>query len=116
MNHLLAKLYVYDEIVINGPDLNTAKLAELIKAKEHSLWKNPAKVDETYKVHLRVSDNNNPLLVQDLAQIHGLAFVATDKDKLHEMVNLVKMARQERMEQTEQMGQLEQMVLKVYRV
>lgn len=86
----LRTLFVHDETAIKGPELNTRILAGLIKEKELLLWSDPKKPGTLYPVHLRVSDNNNPLLVQDLAQLHNLPFVETSKDKLHEMVNLVK--------------------------
>jgi hypothetical protein len=76
-----AKLVVEAESIMNGPDMTTPKLAAEIKAKEISLWgSNPA-------IHKRVADNNNPLLLLDLGNIHGLFFHATDKDELHAMVN-----------------------------
>lgn len=80
---LKAKLIVEDEYVINGPELTTKVLQDAIKAKEASLnWE---------KLYLRVSDNNNPLLLQDLSFLHGLHFTATDKGSLEEMVNLLRM-------------------------
>jgi hypothetical protein len=80
---LKAKLIVLDEYVINGPELTTKVLQDAIKSKEASLgWE---------KLYLRISDNNNPLLLQDLSFLHGLHFTATDKGSLEEMVNLVRL-------------------------
>ena len=75
------KLVIERESVMNGPDMTTPKLAEQIKRDETELWgENPA-------VYKRVADNNNPLLLLDLGNIHGLYFHATSKDELHAMVN-----------------------------
>lgn len=83
-------VFIHDEIGINGPDLTTKVLAELIRTKEKEIWTNPKAPAEILPIFLRVSDNNNPLLNQDLSQLHGLNFLPTDKEKLHEMVNLVR--------------------------
>jgi hypothetical protein len=79
-----ALLIIEDEYVINGPDLTTVILKKDIEEKEKGLW------GETPKVYLRISDNNNPLLLQDLSHLHKLHFVPTDKGSLEEMVNTVK--------------------------
>lgn len=82
---LKGKLMIEDEYVINGPELTTQVLQKEIKAKEATLW------GEGKDAYLRVSDNNNPLLLQDLSYLHELHFVPTDKGRLEEMVNTVKM-------------------------
>ncbi len=38
----------------------------------------------------RIADNSHPLLLNDLLSVHGVPFTATDKAKLHEMVNALK--------------------------
>lgn len=83
-----AKLVILDEFVINGPKLTTKVLEGLIREKEYSLWKKSS----PYK---RISDNNNPLLLQDLAaeRTDGttpIYFQATNKAELKQMVNAVR--------------------------
>lgn len=87
---LRATLFLYDETWMMGPDMTTEKLAAAVKAKELELWGHTVQAGDAPKVELRVSDNSHPLLNNDLSQLHGLNFIATDKEKLHEMVNLVK--------------------------
>lgn len=76
-----AKLVVESESIMNGPDMTTPKLAAEVTKKEIELW------GENPKVYKRVADNNNPLLLLDLGNIHGLFFHSTSKDELHAMVN-----------------------------
>jgi hypothetical protein len=81
---LKATLVLEDEYVINGPELTTEVLQKAIKEKELELgWKE--------KPHLRISDNNNPLLLQDLTHLHHLHFVPTDKGALEEMINTLRL-------------------------
>lgn len=75
-----ATLYIEDEYTISGPKMTTPILAEDIKNKELELW-----ADQ--KPYVRVSDNNNLLLLQDLGILHDLEFAPTSKDSLEAMVN-----------------------------
>lgn len=107
-----ASLLIEDEFVINGPTMTTDILQAYIKDKELSLWRegyvSPIKdrdaitkeeikainelwADTPPKLYQRISDNNNPLLLQDLSFLHKLHFTATDKGSLEEMVNATKM-------------------------
>lgn len=81
---LKAALIVEDEYIINGPELTTEILQASIKNKERQLGWNK-------EPYLRVSDNNNPLLLQDLSYLHGLHFTATDKSALEEMINTLRL-------------------------
>lgn len=81
---LKARLVIEDEYVINGPELTTLVLKKELSAKEVNLW-------GEQKPYRRISDNNNPLLLQDLSILHGMHFLPTDKGRLEEMVNTVKM-------------------------
>lgn len=106
-----AQYVIEDEFVISGSSMNTKILQAHLKQKEMELWteghtfriEDPAKISDREidqindlfartgpKVYLRVADNNNPLLLQDLSYLHGLHFVPTDKGRLNEMVNTVK--------------------------
>lgn len=78
-----AKLFIQDEIWMNGPDMITPILADSIKAKETELW-------QTLPVQHRIADSSDPLLQQDLAILHNLPFMTTNKERLYEMVNLVR--------------------------
>jgi hypothetical protein len=79
-----AKLFIEDEIVMNGPKMTTKILADALKAKDQELWKDK-------KVYRRMADNNNPLLLQDLASMHGISFAPTSKDDLDAMVNELRL-------------------------
>lgn len=83
-----ATLHIEDEYTINGPEMTTAKLAKAIADKEEALW-------GKQKVNLRVADNNNLVIIQDMSVIHDLPFKATNKEKLEAMVNEVRMWVQE---------------------
>lgn len=79
-----ACLVVEDETQIRGPEMTTDKLALLIKQKEFENW-------GTSKVRLRIADNNNLLLLNDLSAMHALPVMATNKDELPAMINEVRM-------------------------
>ncbi len=92
------RLVVEDELA--APRLNSLELARSIKAKEAQLWKGLKRragqghaglKDQPY---LRVSDNE-PRLLYDLQSDHGLTFVATQKDKLTQQVDAVRVAMQQ---------------------
>jgi Terminase large subunit, T4likevirus-type, N-terminal len=104
------QLVIEDEFVVNGPDLTTRSLQGQIKNKELALWapgkeilesnlEEEKKIDQINsmwernqaKIYLRLSDNNNPLLLQDLSHMHNIHFLPTDKGRLEEMVNTLKM-------------------------
>jgi hypothetical protein len=88
---LKAKLIIEDEYVINGPELTTELLQTEIKAKERELkWDHMIPAGQKIP-YLRVSDSNNPLLLQDLSHLHGIHFVPTDKGSLEEMINTLRL-------------------------
>lgn len=70
-------LVVEDEIVINGPELTTRKLAELILRKETGLWTDTL-TGEFKSPYKRVSDNNL-ILINDLQKDFNITFFATEK-------------------------------------
>lgn len=76
------KLFVLHEESLSGPEMTTQRLAERIKESEHRLFPEMA-------VHKRVSDVDL-LLLNDLNSLHGLYFIPTDKGRLEEMVNEVR--------------------------
>ncbi len=79
-----AKLFIQDEIVFTGPEMTTEKVAQGIKSKEKDLWKE-------LKPTLRISDNNNLILLQDLGLLHAIHFAPTTKDTLEAMVNNLRL-------------------------
>lgn len=81
-----ATLVVSDEVKLNGPQLTTLLLKDTVSAIEKRLWDWP-----DAKVYRRISDNNNPQLLQDLAILHRMSFISTDKDKLETMINETRM-------------------------
>jgi hypothetical protein len=104
-----AKLYIEDEIVIKGPKVTTPMIAKEIFERTGMPPDVPQSVlDQLYAVGMsptvndtaprkeyaqayrRIADNSHPLLLNDLLSIYDLAFTATSKDFLHEMVNSLR--------------------------
>lgn len=89
-----AALVIEDEIQMNGPSMNTQLLVGAIKAKEKELWDNievPRDFNNNPVPFRRVSDNNWPILIQDLSSLHSLTFIETSKDNLEAMINEVRL-------------------------
>lgn len=80
---------IEDELIINGPEMTTDKLAEAIMQKEHSLWTDPL-TNEFDEPHMRVCDNNL-ILINDLRRLHGLNFIPTKKDNKEAQINNLRM-------------------------
>lgn len=79
-----ATLVISDEVKLNGPQLTTVLLKDTVSAIEKNLWPDG-------KVYRRISDNNNQQLIQDLAILHRMSFISTDKDRLETMINETRM-------------------------
>ena len=75
---------IEDEIVLKNEEVTTRSIAEKIKEKIHILWK-----DST--VYNAVADNNNLILLRDLANTENLYFTPIKKDSLVAMVNLARL-------------------------
>lgn len=94
-----AAFVVEDEGEMSGPAMNTLLLVGAIRSKEKELWDNidaeTKKEKRDYNGNpipfRRVSDNNWPILVQDLSSIHSLTFIETTKDNLEAMINEVRL-------------------------
>jgi PBSX family phage terminase large subunit len=84
-----AVLVIQDEVIINGPELTTKKLADEIQIKESKLWTSHL-TGEQDKPYLRVSDNNL-LVINDLAKLHGIYFSPTEKQNKDAAINQVRM-------------------------
>lgn len=80
-----ATLYIEDEFDIAGPEVTTPNLVKKVQDKERLLWGD-------LPVYRRISDNNNPHLLQDLGSIHGLHFHAVVKTSVEAMINQVRNA------------------------
>lgn len=78
------KLFIQGEDTWTGPQMTTKVVADGITAKEKELW-------DTLKPQLRISDNNNLILLQDLSLLHGIHFSPTSKDTLEAMVNELRL-------------------------
>lgn len=77
-----AVLYIHKEVVLSGPEMTTQKLAHQISEAEKTVFGEAPP-------HKRVSDVDL-LLLNDLRALHGLYFSPTDKGRLEEMVNEVR--------------------------
>lgn len=79
-----AALIIEDELTMDGPAWTTITLKDSVLAKEKTLW-------DEQKPFRRVSDNNNPHLLQDLSSIHNMYFMPVKKESsLEQMVNRVR--------------------------
>jgi phage terminase large subunit len=85
-----ATVFIEDEIVMSGKELITDVLASRIATKESSLWTNP-QTGEPHPPMLRVSDNNNLMLLNELQIKHNLLFLPSRKDGLDAAINNVRM-------------------------
>jgi hypothetical protein len=82
-----ATLVIEDELVMNGPEMTTKKLAEQIKIKEKENFHDTSK--EALPTYMRVMDNNL-VMINDLTRLHNLHFLATAKDNKEAQINQVK--------------------------
>lgn len=85
-----AKLIIEDELVFQGKKMLTDSLADGIKTKERTLWSNPISGEVETNI-LRVADNNNLVLLNDLAAKHQLPFIPTLKDNKDAALNNMRM-------------------------
>jgi uncharacterized protein with NRDE domain len=69
---------IQDELVF-GRRMLTDELAYAINEKEKELWTHPVSGEKTTNI-LRIADNNNIILLNDLSAKHQLTFIPTAKD------------------------------------
>jgi len=86
-----AKLVIEDEFSIKGHEVTTRNINDKTRAKEADLKYNIEALEVPTSLKLRVADNDNLILLQDLGSEFGLHFAPTDKDSLHAMVNKVRL-------------------------
>lgn len=84
-----AKIVILDELVMNGPEMTTDKLADEIRFKEKLRFYDED-VNEQKTPYLRVMDNDLKL-INDLSRLHQLQFVPTNKDNKEAAVNNLRM-------------------------
>jgi len=90
------KVVIEDEIAVRGKLLVTDYLASEIKNIEARLWTNKATGEQKIPA-LRVADNNNLILLNDLAIKHGVTFIPTLKDNAEAALNNLRLLiKQER--------------------
>jgi hypothetical protein len=83
-NNHRGKLYIEDEWDCRGPQMTTELIRDMVIEKESTLWTGlPAP-------YLRIADNDNPLLIQDLMHLHNLHFLQVQKDGLVHMINKLR--------------------------
>lgn len=87
---ITGKLIIEDEVVLQGKKMLTDSLAELIKLKESQLWTHP-QTGSIKEPLLRIADNNNPILLNDLTAKHKITFVPTLKDNADAALNNMRM-------------------------
>lgn len=85
------KLVVQDEVVLQGHEVDTRRIARECRIKEYDHWSVDRASTETLPVYRRVSDNDNLILLADLGREYGLHFTATSKDTLEAMVNKLRL-------------------------
>lgn len=80
---LTGKIVIEDEATFKGKSFTTANLAASVKKTEEALWglKRP---------FIRVSDNNNLILLNDLSIDYGITFIPTAKDNKHAWINQIR--------------------------
>lgn len=90
------KIIIEDELVVKGGKFLTNEFAFDIKKKEKSLWITPL-TGEFKEPYLRISDNNNLILLNDLQTQHGILFMPIPKDNSDAALNNMRMLlKQER--------------------
>lgn len=90
---LREKLVIEDELFLGGEgnnSLTTQEIADGITRKEGNLFRNPY-TGEVNTPYMRISDNNLPLLINDLNTRHGIRFTVTKKDGKEDRINNVRM-------------------------
>lgn len=89
-DYLKSSLVIVDELVLNGSAMTTDYLAEQIRLKESEHFTHP-KSKVFIQPTMRIADNNNPVLLNDLFRLHNLGFNATAKDNKLAQINEVKL-------------------------
>lgn len=83
----LASLVILDEYIINGPDLKTDILNKNIKHKEELRFRNTMGPQAAY---LRIMDNNNLMLANELTRTYDLTFLTTAKHNKEAVIDKLR--------------------------
>lgn len=84
-----ACLIIQDELVMNGPEMTTDRLAKEISNKEKLRFYNE-QMNEQITPTLRIMDNDLKL-INDLSRLHEINFIATQKDNKEAAINELRM-------------------------
>lgn len=85
-----AVIVIEDEISQDGKKLLMDGFSQAIRSKEEALWTN--KLSGEFKPpYMRVADNNNLIMLNQLTYNHGLTFIPTAKDNKEAALNTVRM-------------------------
>lgn len=84
-----AQLVIIDELIINGPEMTTDRLAEEVKHLENLRFYDEES-NTVMRPYMRVADNNLQI-INDLTRLHELHFLATAKDNKEAQINELRM-------------------------
>lgn len=84
-----AKLVILDELVMNGPEMTTDRLADEIRHREKLRFYDET-LNEEKEVYLRIMDNDLKL-INDLSRLHNIQFIPTKKDNKEAAINNLRM-------------------------
>jgi hypothetical protein len=85
-----AVIVIEDELAMDGAVLLLDKFAATVKQKEAALWTSPLS-GEFRPPYIRVSDNNMPIVLNNLTFYHNLTFIPTAKDNKEAALNTLRM-------------------------
>lgn len=74
-----AKFVIEREKVMQGEEVTSHNIYTATRDIEQELWGTPTMLH-------RIADNNNPILLNDIHQVHGMNFHPVTKDEKHAMV------------------------------
>jgi PBSX family phage terminase large subunit len=90
-----ASIVIEDELVFHKQTENLIQnsrndlLAKEIRKTEEKLWTHPMS-GEFKKPYMRIADNNNPILLNDLSYQYNLTFIPTRKDNREAALNTMR--------------------------
>lgn len=80
---ITGKLIIEDELTFKGRSFTTSHLATAVRKTEENLW-------NLKKPYIRVADNNNLILLNDLNLQYDILFLPTAKDNKHAWLNQIR--------------------------
>ena len=91
-DYLNNRIVICDELILGGTHekITTQHIADGIIRKEKLNFSHPL-TGEVKTPYMRVMDNNNKILLNDLSVEHGLSFIPTAKDNKQGQVNKLRM-------------------------